>query len=233
LNYDNTRKQDVAVILSLKTLVYNSVNINLIWTIISLYFAFVIYISSPGYVTMDSNDSLNVQYTRSLQNWSRLYPFRASSLKTFIEKVCNICKTGRPLRSKHCYVCGRCVYKFDHHCSLLSTCIGLKTYRDYAGFILSQFLWYCLSLFDLRGIIYLPSLYKEEKGGYHLLLYLWLMVLLSLFLFFGQLMVYHSRLIYLNATTNEDCRMIYGQRVYPYNAGFSKNWKSFKNKSFF
>ena len=42
---------------------------------------------------------------------------------------CERCKLYKPERCKHCYVCDRCVIKFDHHCPLIDNCIGIGNYH--------------------------------------------------------------------------------------------------------
>lgn len=52
-------------------------------------------------------------------------------------KFCKTCRIYRPPRTTHCKVCDRCVSQFDHHCTLLGTCVGRNNYRAYFFFLLS------------------------------------------------------------------------------------------------
>ena len=51
-------------------------------------------------------------------------------------KFCKTCRIYRPPRTTHCKVCDRCVSQFDHHCTLLGTCVGRNNYRAYFFFLL-------------------------------------------------------------------------------------------------
>ena len=44
--------------------------------------------------------------------------------KLDFRKICSTCLVLRPVRSKHCPICNRCVAKFDHHCPFVNNCIG-------------------------------------------------------------------------------------------------------------
>ncbi|KAI3811240.1 hypothetical protein L1987_20959 [Smallanthus sonchifolius] len=89
----------------------------------------------PGYVKTNRHDVQNMKDDEPLlkieindpallaDNWSQL---------------CATCKIVRPIRSKHCSTCDRCVEQFDHHCPWVSNCIGKRNKRDFVGFLVVE-----------------------------------------------------------------------------------------------
>ncbi|CAD6500730.1 BgTH12-06437 [Blumeria graminis f. sp. triticale] len=49
---------------------------------------------------------------------------------------CVPCMVRRPLRSKHCKQCRRCVAKHDHHCPWVFNCIGVNNHRQFLLYLL-------------------------------------------------------------------------------------------------
>jgi ankyrin repeat protein len=53
------------------------------------------------------------------------------------ENFCVQCMVRKPLRSKHCRRCKRCVAKHDHHCPWINNCVGNNNIRHFFIYIIS------------------------------------------------------------------------------------------------
>jgi palmitoyltransferase ZDHHC13/17 len=50
---------------------------------------------------------------------------------------CTTCLIRKPLRSKHCKTCDRCIGKFDHHCPWVNNCVGFHNHRTFMVYLYS------------------------------------------------------------------------------------------------
>ena len=66
----------------------------------------------------------------------------------------------RPLRSKHCATCDRCVARFDHHCPWIANCVA----KDNLKYFMAYLVFLGISLFwDMHGnVLYAVRLERKH-----------------------------------------------------------------------
>jgi len=75
----------------------------------------------------------------------------AESGKFDMSRFCTTCVVRRPVRSKHCSVCNKCVAKFDHHCPFVGNCIGATNHKWFILYLVTvtaQLIIYCLATYQ-------------------------------------------------------------------------------------
>ncbi|KAI9803284.1 MAG: hypothetical protein M1825_002075 [Sarcosagium campestre] len=83
------------------------------------------------------------------------------------QNFCVPCMVRRPLRSKHCKRCGRCVAKHDHHCPWVHNCIGINNHRHFFFYLIS--LEIGVILFVRLTLAYLNALPTPESTSCNIL----------------------------------------------------------------
>jgi len=123
-------------------------------------------------------------------------------------QACTTCRIVKPLRSKHCSICGHCVLKFDHHCPFLDVDIGAGNYLNFIFFLICALLGGVIA----SAIVLVAAISKPAPGevpclGSHGYFDLWPIILPVShaigFLLTGMLLYQHVPLIKDNFTTNE------------------------------
>ncbi|XP_066571161.1 palmitoyltransferase ZDHHC9 [Amia ocellicauda] len=123
-------------------------------------------------------------------------------------KYCYTCKIFRPPRASHCGICDNCVERFDHHCPWVGNCVGKRNYRYFYLFTLSlSLLTIYIFTFDIVHVVLrsvdsgFVNTIKETPGTV-------LEVLVCFFTLWSVvgLTGFHTYLISLNQTTNEDIK---------------------------
>ncbi|KAH1028696.1 hypothetical protein HUJ05_002028 [Dendroctonus ponderosae] len=188
-----------------------------------IYWNIVLWISwivanrkNPGYAPMNTDTYLQVIQSLSHQRYSS-----GSVINSVANELCFTCRTIRPPRAKHCRICNRCVYMYDHHCNLIYNCVGLRNRVWFFVFQLS------LAINWSYACYFASYCFHHEQHGL-----LSLVILLEgvLFAMFATLcwMITCTILLYacMNITTNE---MMHYKR-YSYLQNFVGRYKNYYSR---
>ena len=137
-------------------------------------------------------------------------------------KICDTCYIIRPLRSTHCGICDNCIYRFDHHCPWIGTCVGKRNYPYFFFFLslLNIFQLFTASVSIAHIVLKTKdneSNYKEynkkQKNGIlvgEVIMSLYLLIyVISTMIFTTGLLFYHIRLVKSNQTTKEELKKLF------------------------
>ena len=58
--------------------------------------------------------------------------------------LCPNCETTYTSDSRHCYICDKCIGKFDHHCNWINNCVGRANHKIFYLFIVSLLIYFYL-----------------------------------------------------------------------------------------
>lgn len=101
-------------------------NITFVFLSLSTWYNFYkSYATNPGYLSANRD-----QMKQTILQFVEQNEFS-------LDNFCTSCIIRKPLRSKHCSECDRCVAKFDHHCPWVDNCIGQDNLKYFVGFICS------------------------------------------------------------------------------------------------
>uniref|UniRef100_A0AAR5PGG2 Palmitoyltransferase n=1 Tax=Dendroctonus ponderosae TaxID=77166 RepID=A0AAR5PGG2_DENPD len=188
-----------------------------------IYWNIVLWISwivanrkNPGYAPMNTDTYLQVIQSLPHQRYSS-----GSVINSVANELCFTCRTIRPPRAKHCRICNRCVYMYDHHCNLIYNCVGLRNRVWFFVFQLS------LAINWSYACYFASYCFHHEQHGL-----LSLVILLEgvLFAMFATLcwMITCTILLYacMNITTNE---MMHYKR-YSYLQNFVGRYKNYYSR---
>ncbi|KAG9723752.1 palmitoyltransferase akr1, partial [Aureobasidium melanogenum] len=119
------------------------------------YYYFTAMLMDPGYIPRSASRGQQKATIEELID-----------AKAFDEQhFCTMCMIRKPLRSKHCRRCNRCVARHDHHCPWLNNCVGINNHRAFVLYII--FLLTGIALLIRLTLVYLELLPTPPASSIH------------------------------------------------------------------
>ncbi|KAF8438462.1 DHHC palmitoyltransferase-domain-containing protein [Boletus edulis BED1] len=76
------------------------------------------------------------------------------------QTFCIQCMARKPLRSKHCRMCDKCISRSDHHCPWVWNCVGANNHRQFLLFVTTLVIG--ISFFDYLSYEFFTTVSSRE-----------------------------------------------------------------------
>ncbi|XP_052064868.1 palmitoyltransferase ZDHHC17-like [Mytilus californianus] len=119
----------------------NSMKLNILFTINTLLLTYNFvkaWKTDPGFI--DTNREQKMKTVLDL----------AETQTLTLQEFCSTCLVHRPLRSKHCGICNKCVAKMDHHCPWIDNCVGANNHKYFIGYLFFLFGMICWCMYGCK-----------------------------------------------------------------------------------
>eukprot|EP01130_Rhizamoeba_saxonica_P008083 TRINITY_DN3267_c0_g2_i1.p1 TRINITY_DN3267_c0_g2~~TRINITY_DN3267_c0_g2_i1.p1 ORF type:complete len:566 (+),score=78.55 TRINITY_DN3267_c0_g2_i1:9-1706(+) len=170
------------------------VMINMPIVVIQLVSKYMSANTDPGIIP-----SNNAEEDKKYLNILDVYEFSDSFIA---RRLCCTCGIFKPLRSKHCNVCGFCVAKMDHHCPWVKQCVGCGNHRIFYVYVNSTLLCVFSQLYAVYSVSDISEglMVFVEKNGFSA----WVVISgIFLVIWLANLWFELTKGILKNITTNE------------------------------
>jgi len=99
-----------------------------------IIFIILFYISAHSYFVCLFSDPGNIPHL-SVESRNKVIQELAEQDTLDARHYCVECNIKKPIRSKHCRFCNKCVILFDHHCPWTYNCIGYLNHRSFVIYL--------------------------------------------------------------------------------------------------
>ena len=99
-----------------------------------------------------------------------------------IWKKCKFCKLIKPLRTHHCSICNKCIFKMDHHCPWINNCVGQNNQRYFLLFLTHTFIYDIIIIISIIPLL-LKGYFKNMENQLKFVIILSLASFIILFFF--------------------------------------------------
>jgi len=125
------------------------------YVVVHILFITFFYISAHAYFVCLFHDPGNIPHL-SIESRNKVIQELAEKNILDARHYCVECNIRKPIRSKHCRFCNKCVILFDHHCPWTYNCIGYLNHRSFVTYlyatIIGGFLLFFIALNYFRKL---------------------------------------------------------------------------------